>query len=98
MDADYNLGLSLMNTGKCAAAIPRFENAIRVAAGRAFAETVAKAHNNIGVCLLQSGNTTGAIPHFEAAVHSDPACGQRNTNLGGVSLMSTGNSAAAFSA
>ena len=72
----YNMGIDLAKSGKPEAAIPHFEEALRLK------PDYVDAHNNLGVVLAGQGGTPEAISHFEAALRTDPNSADAHVNLG----------------
>jgi tetratricopeptide (TPR) repeat protein len=75
-EMQYNLGVDLARSGKPEAAIPYFEEALRLE------PQYVDAHNNLGVVLAGAGNVQEAISHFETALRIDPRSADAHVNLG----------------
>lgn len=75
-EMQYNMGVDLARSGKPEAAIPYFEEALRLK------RDYVDADNNLGVVLAGIGRVQEAISHFEAALRIDPNSAEAHVNLG----------------
>ena len=73
--AQYNLGLSLFESGRAVEAIEHYEKALQAS------PEYPEAHNNLGGALSSLGRLEEAILHFQKAVDLDPARVSAQTNL-----------------
>ncbi|HUR60405.1 MAG TPA: tetratricopeptide repeat protein, partial [Opitutaceae bacterium] len=64
--AQFNAGVVLLDAGRVAEALPRFERALQLK------PSYAEAHNSLGNALVQLGRTLEAFPHYAAAVRLKP--------------------------
>ncbi|HUR56310.1 MAG TPA: tetratricopeptide repeat protein, partial [Opitutaceae bacterium] len=81
--AHNNLGLTLVNDGRPAEAVPHFEIALRLR------HRFAEAENNLGDCLTRLGRAQDAVPHIERALDLQPKYAEAHNNLG-VACMALG--------
>jgi tetratricopeptide (TPR) repeat protein len=76
-DAQDNLGIALLQTGKVDEAIPHFQKAVELK------PDFGDAQENLGIALLQTGKADEATPHLLRALEADPKQAQAYYNLGG---------------
>lgn len=86
--AHINLGISLVNAGRAADAIPHYEAALKLR------PDYAEGENNLGYALNAEHRPADAIPHFERALQLHPTYAEAHNNLG-ISLSQLGNAAEA---
>ena len=82
-EAQYNLGLASVLTGKTEDAITHFEQALRIE------PDYAEAHDSLGIALARTGKIEEAIAHYEQALRIKPDYADAHDNLG-VALARTG--------
>jgi Flp pilus assembly protein TadD len=82
--AHYNLGLSLMKSGKMSDAFPQFQETLRIKPDDYDALI------NVGVILAKRGNLDAAVSLFERVLQFKPDSAKAHSNLG-TALMQKGN-------
>jgi tetratricopeptide (TPR) repeat protein len=76
--ARYNHGLALFQAGRAAEAVPEYEAAVRLKAGK----NDGSEQNNLATALVQLGRHREALPHYEAALRGPKPSAEVTYNLG----------------
>lgn len=74
--AHNDLGIILLNSGREAEAVPKFEKAL------AIRSDLAETHYNLGVALAEIGRRNDAIVHFETAARLNPDLAEVQNRIG----------------
>ena len=80
--AHYNLGFTLMQSGRVPEAVDQFEQAVKIKPG-------ADARNNLGIALVHAGRIPEALEQYAQAVKIKPDFAEAHYNLG-IALMDAG--------
>lgn len=89
--AHFNAGVTLLEAGRAAAAVPHLEAAIRLRPQEA------RAHNSLGNALLELDRAAAAVPAYREAARLAPSYSSAWYNLG-TALLRTGDAAGALAA
>ncbi|MGO9611373.1 MAG: tetratricopeptide repeat protein [Verrucomicrobiia bacterium] len=81
--AQYNVGVTLLQTGRIKEAIPYYERALRIK------PDYAQAYNNLGVAWTQTGRVSEAIDCLEQALRLKPDFAEAHYNLA-IALLQAG--------